>query len=88
LTQSKLPITTDYYQLGVGKDEHDKPFYQVMNIESGVVEYDDYILPRSIEALYNLTEKLDEVYTKQGTDKQLPLTLVTKGETDGEGSLH
>ena len=89
LTQSKLPILTDYYQLGVGEDENGKSIYNVVNIETGVVEYDDYILPRSIEALTNLTEKLGEVYIELGKDKQLPLALVpTKGEEDGEGSIH
>jgi hypothetical protein len=88
--KSKLPIHTEYYALGVGEDSDKKPIYQVMNLETGVVEYDDYILPRSLEALENLTEKLGEVYNSLAKDKAelAPLTLVTKEKEDGEGSIH
>lgn len=86
--KSKLPIHTEHYALVVGKDGNEKPIYQVTNLETGVVEYDDYILPRSLEALDNLTEKLSEVYNSMGKDKALaPLSLVSK-EKDDEGSLH
>ena len=88
MTQPKnLPINTEYYALGIGTDANDRSIYQVVNIETGVVEYDDYILPRSIEALYSLTSKLAEAYLELSKDKA-PLSLVVKGEKDGEGSIH
>jgi len=87
LTHSKLPILTEYYQLGIGEDKNGRSIYEVLNLETGVVEYDDYILPRSLEALFNLTEKLTDVYKTLGEDKPTSLSLV-KGEADGEGSLH
>ena len=82
-----LPITTELYTLGVGEDKDGKPMYEVMNTETGVVEYDDYILPRSIEALDNLTEKLVEVQQRRAKTT-LALVGEAKGETDGKGSLH
>ncbi len=87
--KSKLPIHTEHYALGVGEDANEKPIYQVTNLETGVVEYDDYILPRSLEALDNLTNKLTEMYNSMVKDKSLaPLSLVSKEKPDGEGSLH
>ncbi len=83
-----LPITLGYYTLDVGTDKDDKYIYQVTNRESGVVEYDDYILPRSFEAMTNLNDKLTEVYLEMSKDKA-PLELVVKkGEGNDKGSLH
>lgn len=82
-----LPITLGYYSLRVGKDQEKRAIYQVVNAETGVVEYDDYILPRSFEAMTNLNEKLTEVYLELSKDKA-PLALVAQGEKDGKGSVH
>lgn len=87
MTKHNLPINTEHYALGIGKDDKDRPVYQVTNVESGIVEYDDYILPRSIEALWNLTDKLNEAYEMISKDKA-PLALVIKGEKDETGSIH
>lgn len=87
MTKPNLPINTEHYALGIGKDDKDRPVYQVTNVESGIVEYDDYILPRSIEALWNLTDKLNEAYEMISKDKA-PLALVIKGEKDETGSIH
>ena len=93
MTQTKLPITRKFYELRVGMDTNDRSIYQVINLESGVVEYDDYILPRSIEALDNLNEKLAQVYAGKVTAAAVanrPNLVVVKDKEkeDGEGSLH
>ena len=80
----KLPITTEHYCLGVGEDKDGRSIYEVVNQETGVVEYDDYILPRSLEALYNLTEKLTDVYK----NLEAPTLELVRERKDGEGSLH
>ncbi len=83
----KLPIHTEYYTLGVGKSVDDRPIYEVVNMETGVVEYDDFILPRSIEALHNLNTRLTEAYLELSAETA-PLSLVAKGDKDEKGSLH
>ena len=79
-----MDYDTDNYSLVVGAGiDSNVDEYQVVNKLTGVIEYNDYILPRSIEALVNLQEKLDEVESsfKSG---QLKLSLVESSE----GSVH
>ena len=58
-----MEYQTNNYTIEVGaivEDGENKLIYQIVNKDTNVVEYDDFILPRTIEALTNLQDKLDE----------------------------
>lgn len=56
-----MDYKTENYFIDLGSNKEDgADIYQIINRETGVIEYDDFILPRTIEALLNLEEKLQE----------------------------
>ena len=55
---------TEYYALQVVDDTKSSLKYQLVNLETGVVEYDGYVLYRALEALNELTQKLRQVYPR------------------------
>lgn len=57
----KLPYVTEHYELVVGEDADGKACYHVRSLQHGVTEYEDYIYPRSVEALHNLEIRWKEV---------------------------
>lgn len=82
-----MDYSTTNYRIVVGEDkDNENPIYQIVNSETGVVEYDDFILPRTIEAILNLQEKFDEAVAIFERSKLEPLSLVR--ESDEQGSIH
>ena len=80
---------TEHYELVIGKDDKDQAIYQVVNRATKVIEYDDYILPRSLDAMSNLEEKLvdaDKVFRQAVAADTLSLVVV--GDENDKGSLH
>ncbi len=74
-------ITADY-EIVVGVKD-DQPTYQVRNIETDVIEYEDYILPRSIDTMIEMQTMLDKARIKLVDGPKLE--LVKKEITDEEG---
>ena len=78
------------YMIGIGPNKSDETVYQVINKFTEVVEYEDYMLPRAIDTMLVIQERLDEA--KEADRKAFldpPLTLITGGNDDeGTGGLH
>lgn len=81
-----MEFETDNYALAIRVDDEEKNFYAVVNKETHIVEYEDNILPRTIDALLNLQELLNEA-EKRYNSPQGELKLV-KNIDDGETGLH
>lgn len=57
----ELFSTNDYtLEVGVSREEDNTPAYHVINKESKVIEYEDYMLPRAIDSMMQIQERLDE----------------------------
>jgi len=57
-----LNYNTENYSIMVGDSllHENEVAYQIVNTDTGVIEFEDNILPRTIDALLNLQNKLTE----------------------------
>ena len=70
MTKISSKLEGEYYHIEIGADpEFGKPVYNIVNKETQVVEYEDVILPRTIEALENLDEKLRDILSSDSAPK-------------------
>ncbi len=77
--------STDDYDLVVGITEEDKYAYQLVNRETGVMEYEDYLLPRAVDYMIEVQSRLEAVRAKLSTSPVLTLIGETK---DGADTTH
>ena len=82
MKEGPTQYSTDSYQILIQKDEDGKPFYAVLNTATGVVEYEDNILPRTLDATKNLQQLHDEAISNFNSDAPA-LTLVGEGNDGG-----
>jgi hypothetical protein len=71
----KTKYSTENYEIIVDADPTNKGetvVYTILNKEYGVIEYADNILPRTIEAMHNFQDKLDELNAIENTPKLTP----------------
>jgi len=73
---------TDDYHLVVGEKD-DMSVYHVINKDSKVVEYEDYLLPRTLDTMLEMQSRLKEQVRKF----DFP-TVATVGEDDGAVNVH
>lgn len=86
---------TTHYEIRVGphagQGDEKQDIYQIVNREHGVIEYQDYLLPRALDSLLDLQKRLDETLagflTKGAPESKNPLTIVGGGN-DGTDGLH
>ena len=84
-----MEYETEYYVLSELTDKEDKRYYTVVNKATGIVEYEDNILPRTIDALNNLQTLLEEAIENHKKKDRPALTVVGKEILeDGEDSVH
>jgi hypothetical protein len=69
---------TDDYFIKVQGSNEDKEvlIYVVKNRVTDVVEYEDYMLPRAIDALVQMQERLGEARSKYNTPPPVVFTVV------------
>lgn len=76
-----MDYVTEDYAISVGQNKEDQTVYLITNKETGVVEYEDYLLPRTLNTLVELQSRLEEA--RETFDKPVkPLAIV--GDIDGE----
>ena len=77
-------FVTEDYRLVVGEKD-DQQVYHVINEYSGVVEYEDYLLPRTLDTMMEMQSRLKEQVRKF----DFPTVAgVEPEEEDGAGSVH
>ena len=77
---------TEDYEVVVDKGPDGDMVYKIVNKETEVHEYSDYLLSRTIDTLIQMQERLEDVRSKFFTvDKPKLLTMV---KDNGEDSLH
>ena len=85
-------FTTNDYFTRVGEDvrgEDKSVLYQCVNRVTGVVEYQDYVLPRFLGTIKELQRGLDEARDEFRGKPQIKLVEDNKGESDETGgSVH
>lgn len=89
-----MDYSTDDYRIEIkvkaGEETYNgdkSTIYCIVNNESGVVEYDDYVLPRIIDTMYELQARLDEVRSKT-REQDAPVLELVEEFADGEDSVH
>ena len=72
------PLESPDYILVVGNSREDEGTlaYHIMNKESSVIEYEDYMLPRTLDAMISMQDKLDEVMAKYNAPPPTVFTVV------------
>ena len=81
---------TDDYEIVLGAPPHDsegvgeEDVYKIRNKVTGVYEYSDYLLSRTVDTLVQMQERLDEVREKFFKADKPKLEVVDNGES----SLH
>tara|TARA_R110000851_G_scaffold224947_2_gene377759 strand:+ start:915 stop:1181 length:267 start_codon:yes stop_codon:yes gene_type:complete len=81
--------TEDYYiDIGESLEEPKQREYKVYNKKTGVVEYSDYLLPRVIDSMLQMQEKLVEVVNKFNESVKADNTPKLTVIGNGENSLH
>lgn len=84
-----MDYSTKNYEIVVLVDgEKEKPYYAIKNKTTNVSEYEDNLLPRTIDAMTNLQALFEEADGKY--NKPIPtLSLVKEPKKEnGEDSLH
>jgi hypothetical protein len=84
-------VTDDYELIVESKEEENGTVqvYRVMHKTFDVVEYEDYLLPRTIDTMLEMQERLNAVKTKYNEYGTPPIQLkLVEGDTDGEGIIH
>lgn len=92
-----MELQTDNYMIRVGthnqsafvdgQDPEVVSIYQVVNKETGVVEYEDNILPRTIETMMEVQSRLTEVKNKLFAVEPA-LKLIGEEDVEGGNSIH
>ena len=79
---------TRNYNIIVGKDaeNNDRLYYTVVNRETQVVEYEDNIFPRTLDATKNLQQLYDDALTSFYSKE--PTVLTIAGDSNGSQSAH
>jgi len=79
--------STNDYMLDIGEHEG-LAIYQIINREHNVMEYQDHLLPRVIDTIAELQQRLDESRSKLSTGAvKAPASTVIEGNfTKGDGS--
>lgn len=81
-------FVTDDYRLEIGENEG-QTIYQVVNIHTGVMEYQDFLLSRIIETLPKMQHRLDEVREEfRNPPQSAPSLTAIPGGLDDGGGLH
>ncbi len=82
---------TASYKLEV-MEQDGKHIYQVRNKDTGVIEYEDFLLSRILDTLVEMQSRLDAAVEKYSTYASPPsapqLTVIPGGTGDGEGGVH
>ncbi len=81
--------TADYELIVADKVEDgvESRVYRVMNTEYGIVEYEDYLLPRIIDTMLEMQARLDAVKVKFAEPKA-PTFTVVGDPSDGANTAH
>ena len=71
-------FSTENYTLevGVSREEKDTPAYHVINKESKVVEYEDYMLPRAVDSMMQIQERLNEAIVALNKPKTSKFSVI------------
>lgn len=73
--------STENYHITVGENkEADHPLYQIVNTATGIIEYEDTILPRTLDACKNLQDLLDEAIINFNKKDDAPALELVKDE--------
>jgi len=84
-------FSTNDYQVSIGEHES-LAIYQIINREHGVMEYQDHLLPRVLDTLGELQERLDAARLKLSAAAPMGgASSVLQGKfpkSDGEDGLH
>lgn len=81
--------TKDYYiDIGESLEEPKQDEYKIYNKKTGVVEYSDYLLPRVIDSMLQMQERLVEVVNKFNESVKADNTPQLTVIGNGENSLH
>ena len=58
----KTEYTTEDYQVEIAQSREDEvPVYHIVNKITGVMEYEDHLLPRTIDSMLQMQERMNEV---------------------------
>ena len=79
-----MEYQTDDYRIEVVENKEGVEVYVVVNRTTGVTEYEDYLLPRTVDTLMELQKRLEEVNRRF----ENPPLAVVEGGKDGEVGLH
>jgi hypothetical protein len=74
--------STEDYSVGTAEKEGQQ-VYQVVNSDSGIIEYEDYLLPRVIDTMIEMQARLEEARKKLDFPALAPV-----GGTEGEHKPH
>jgi hypothetical protein len=56
--------STDDYSVGTAENKEGQAIYTVVNTDSGITEYEDYLLPRVLDTMVEMQSRLDEARKK------------------------
>jgi hypothetical protein len=79
-----MDYQTDDYRIEVVENKEGVEVYVIVNRTTGVTEYEDYLLPRTVDTLMELQKRLEEVNRRF----ENPPLAVVEGGKDGEVGLH
>ena len=69
--------TKDYVlEIGVSREDGGAPAYHVINKDSRVVEYEDYMLPRTIDSMVQIQERLNESIVNYNKPEPLKFSVI------------
>lgn len=77
-------FSTDSYDIRVGRSTEegaDQNLYQIINRETGVIEYEDTIMPRTLDACKNLQELLNEAVDNFNKPAESTVLRVVKDDS-------
>lgn len=79
-----MDYETEHYKIIVAENKEASEVYHIVNRVTGVTEYEDYLLPRAIDTLMELQDRLTEVLQKFNGPK---LSVIEESK-DGKVGIH
>lgn len=79
---------TEHYTVIVAELSTDGLGYQIVNKLTGVVEYEDVILPRTLDSLASLQQELTRANEEIAPATRPKLASIGGDKPNGDGSIH
>lgn len=79
---------TEHYRVVVAEISTDGLGYQIVNKATGVVEYEDVILPRTLDSLASLQQELTRANEEIAPAAKPKLASIGGDKANGDGSIH